>query len=57
METKFNINCPHTFKDYDIELYCGINQYIITNLGVRKYKYGKTNKYYNYGKIRLFGSN
>lgn len=53
MEAKFNINCPlsldeaneiqNTFKDYDIELYCGINQYIITNLGVRKYKYGKTN--------------
>lgn len=46
METKFNINCPlsldeaneiqNTFKDYDIELYCGINQYIITNLGVRR---------------------
>ena len=53
MKAEFNVNCPlsldeaneiqNTFKDYDIELYCGINQYIITNLGVRKYKYGKTN--------------
>lgn len=40
METKFNINCSLSLDDYDIELYCGINQYIITNLGVRKYKYG-----------------
>lgn len=31
------------FKEYDIELYCGIDQYIITNLGMRKFKYGKTN--------------
>ena len=30
-------------KEYDIELYCGIDQYIITNLGMRKFKYGKTN--------------
>lgn len=24
-------------------MYCGINQYIITNLGMRKFKYGKAN--------------
>lgn len=53
MKAEFNINCPLSldkaneikkmFKEYDIELYCGINQYIITNLGLRKFKYGKTN--------------
>lgn len=31
------------FKEYDIDLYCGIDQYIITNLGVRRFKYCKTN--------------
>ena len=53
MKAEFNINCPLSldeaneinkmFKEYDIELYCGINQYIITNLGIRRFKYGKTN--------------
>lgn len=53
MKAEFNVNCPLSldevneikkmFKEYDIELYCGINQYIITNLGMRKFKYGKTN--------------
>lgn len=43
MKAEFNINCPLSLKEYDIELYCGINQYIITNLGLRKFKYGKTN--------------
>lgn len=54
MKAEFNINCPLSldeaneikkmFKGYDIELYCGIDQYIITNLGMRKFKYGKTKK-------------
>lgn len=53
MRAEFNINCPislteaneirNMFSQYDIELYCGINQYVITNLGMRKYKYSKTN--------------
>lgn len=53
MKAEFNINCPLSldeaneikkmFKEYDIELYCGIDQYTITNLGMRKFKYGKTN--------------
>lgn len=53
MKSEFNINCPlsldeakeiqNVFNSCDIELYCGIGQYIITNLGVRKFKYGKTN--------------
>ena len=53
MKAEFNVNCPLSldevneikkmFKEYDIELYCGINQYIITNLGIRRFKYGKTN--------------
>lgn len=53
MKAEFNVNCPLSldevneikkmFKEYDIELYCGINQYIITNLGMRKFKYGKSN--------------
>lgn len=49
MKAAFNINCPlslgeeNMFKEYDIELYCGIDQYIITNLGMRRFKYGKTN--------------
>ena len=53
MKTEFNINCPlslgeaneiqNMFKEYDIDLYCGIDQYIITNLGVRRFKYCKTN--------------
>lgn len=53
MKGEFNVNCPLSldevneikkmFKEYDIELYCGINQYIITNLGMRKFKYGKAN--------------
>lgn len=53
MKAKFNINCPlsldeaneiqNMFSLYDIELYCGIDQYVITNLGMRKFKYGKTN--------------
>lgn len=53
MKAEFNVNCPLSldevneikkmFNEYDIELYCGINQYIITNLGMRKFKYGKTN--------------
>lgn len=44
MKAEFNINCPlsldeaneiqNMFSLYDIELYCGINQYIITNLGI-----------------------
>lgn len=53
MKAEFNVNCPLSldeaneiqsmFSLYDIELYCGINQYVITNLGMRKYKYSKTN--------------
>lgn len=53
MKAEFNINCPlsldeaneiqNMFSLYDIELYCGINQYVITNLGMRKYKYSKSN--------------
>lgn len=48
MKAEFNINCPLSLdeaneKEYDIELYCGIDRYIITNLGMRKFKYGKTN--------------
>ena len=53
MKSEFNVNCPHSldeakeiqniFNSYDIKLYCGIDQYIITNLGVRKFKYSKTN--------------
>ena len=43
MKAEFNINCPLSFSLYDIELYCGINQYVITNLGIRRYKYSKTN--------------
>lgn len=27
------------FSLYDIELYCGIDQYVITNIGIRKFKY------------------
>lgn len=53
MKAEFNINCPlsldeanevqNMFSLYDIELYCGIDQYVITNIGIRKFKYGKTN--------------
>lgn len=53
MKANFNQFCPlsineaneicNMFREYDIELYCGINQYVITNLGMRKYKYSKTN--------------
>lgn len=41
-------NCPlsldeaneiqNMFSLYDIELYCGIDQYVITNIGIRKFK-------------------
>lgn len=53
MKSEFNINCPlsldeakeiqNVFNSHDIELYCGIDQYIITNIGVRRFKYSKTN--------------
>ena len=43
MKAEFNINCPlsldeaneiqNMFSLYDIELYCGIDQYVITNIG------------------------
>lgn len=52
MKASFNVNCPlteleameiiNTFKDnFNVELYCGINQFIVINLGKRSYKYSK----------------
>ena len=54
MKAEFNINCPlsldeakeiqNVFNSHDIELYCGIDQYVITNIGVRRFKHSKKKK-------------
>lgn len=53
MKAEFSVKSPLTnieaseissmFKDTDIELYCGIEQFIIINLGRRSFKYPKKN--------------
>lgn len=67
MKAKFNINCPlsldeaneiqNMFSLYDIELYCGIDQYVITNYNMSKeYKltveYRNGQRYCYYGKTK-----